>query len=493
MSDNVAKALLNDGTELEYVVTANPPRGGMKHTYFTPDKKLVVQFFNEQKDANDPKIHTRLEKILGVYNPTLSEEQGGALGNTEQSAAYFAGAYCWPTALVKSPEFGIVCPAYPPNFLFGEHAVREGVTLNLKGKDKKSRWFTSPRVSQYIAETEKGNLQTMLCAAIALARAVRRLHAAGLAHSDLSCNNVLIDPISGGCVVIDIDSLVVPGLFPPEVAGTRGYIAPEVLETMELPFDDPARKLPSVRTDLFALPVLIYEFLLQRHPLMGPKIHSADAEADDFLALGPNALFIEHPRDSSNRPDDLKVTIADFGKPLADLFLQTFVDGLHDPGKRPSAAAWERGLVKTWDLLEPCPNKDCPSGWFVLHDTRNPVCPFCGQKVPAAMHLKLKRPMRGRKGQWQPAGEINLYDGMPLFMWHFVAHNFPDEKAQDRRMKAYISFQQGEWYLVNQALNGMLSPKGNLVPVGQAVRLQNGDVFLTCNHPDALLSEVVKG
>uniref|UniRef100_UPI0031191D70 hypothetical protein n=1 Tax=Mesomycoplasma ovipneumoniae TaxID=29562 RepID=UPI0031191D70 len=77
-------------------------------------------------------------------------------------------------------------------------------------------------------------------------------------HSDLSSNNVLIDPISGSCAVIDIDSLVVPDLFPPDVAGTKGYIAPEVLESMNLDFQNPARKLPSIRTDLFALPVLIY-------------------------------------------------------------------------------------------------------------------------------------------------------------------------------------------------------------------------------------------
>ena len=32
------------------------------------------------------------------------------------------------------------------------------------------------------------------------------MHQAGLAHSDLSCNNVLVDPTTGSCVVIDIDA-----------------------------------------------------------------------------------------------------------------------------------------------------------------------------------------------------------------------------------------------------------------------------------------------
>ena len=109
------------------------------------------------------------------------------------------------------------------------------------------------------------------------------------------------------------------------------------------------------------------------------------------------------------------------------------------------------------------------------------------------MHLRLKKPMRGRRGQWQQVGEINLYDKMPLFHWHFVADVYPDEKMQDRSMQAYISHQGEAWYLVNNALTGMLSPKGNLVPVGQAVWLRDGEMFPSCNEQNALLLEAVKG
>ncbi|MBQ7479265.1 MAG: serine/threonine protein kinase [Selenomonadaceae bacterium] len=494
-NQHIEKAILMDDTEIEYVWTDNPPRGGMKHTYFTPDRKFAIQFFNKREDAESSQMKARLENIVGLYNPTLSEEEGGAIGNTRETAAYFSNLYCWPAALIKSPQFGVVCPVYPPNFFFGRHAVKNGVNLDLAGKDKKSRWFTS-RTSKWLADDECGNFQTMLRLSISLARAVRRLHTAGLSHSDLSSNNVLIDPRTGTCVVIDIDSLVVPGLFPPEVAGTKGYIAPEVLETMELPFDDPGRKLPCAATDLFALPVLLYEYLLRRHPLDGPKIYStASTEEDEFLQYGPKATFIENPQDTSNRPDDLQVSIHDLGPHLEKLFLQAFVDGMHDPEKRPTAAQWEKALVKTWDLLQPCRNPNCRGKWFILHDLRRPVCPHCGQRIDAGgvMHLRLKKPMRGRRGQWQQVGEINLYDKMPLFQWHFVADVYPDEKMQDRSMQAYISHQGEAWYLVNNALTGMLSPKGNLVPVGQAVWLRDGAMFPSCNKQDALLLEAVKG
>ncbi len=81
---------------------------------------------------------------------------------------------------------------------------------------------------------------------------------------------------------------------------------------------------------------------------------------------------------------------------------------------------------------------------------------------------------------------------MPLFNWHFLSDCFPDEKVHDRNMKAYISCQNNQWYLVNQGLTGMLSPTGNLVPVGKAIQLQSGNIFKSCNNPNALLVEVVQ-
>lgn len=94
------------------------------------------------------------------------------------------------------------------------------------------------------------------------------MHAMGLAHSDLSYNNVLIDPIEKSACMIDLDGLVVPGLFSAEVIGTAEFIAPEVLATKHLDKSDQNRILPSRLTDLHALPVLIYMFLLHRHPPM---------------------------------------------------------------------------------------------------------------------------------------------------------------------------------------------------------------------------------
>jgi len=486
---NIAEATLADGQKIPYVIVDNPPRGGMKYTYFAPDKSYVVQFFNNPSIANDPNLHARIEAIIGKYNPTLPEEHGGARGNNEKMANYYTQRFCWPKVIVTSPEFGIVCPAYPDNYFFDENSSTH---LQLKGKDKKSNWFTS-RNRKYLNKSELGNFRSMLQMSIVLSRAIKRMHAAGLAHSDLSNNNVLIDPKSGTCVVIDIDSLVVPGLFPPEVAGTRGYIAPEVLKTMDLAFDDPNRKFPNISTDLHALPVLIYEYIFMRHPIIGPKIYSKkSAEEDDYLALGPGATFIENPNDRSNRPTNLKPTIKDLGPILEGLFVRAFVNGLHSPNDRPTAMEWERGLVQTWDLLHECSNPNCEYKFFVFYDTSMPVCPFCNTKInnQEIIRFKLKAEARGRSGQWMDVGEINITHNIPLFKWHIFSNIFPDEKA-DRTLQAYVCKHNGQWLLVNQSTTGMLSPSGNSVPAGQAILLKDGVVFRASREDRGMLIEVV--
>jgi serine/threonine protein kinase len=483
--DRLAKAFLANGTEIDYVITDNPPKGGMKHTYFSPDKSYVVQFFNDSSTAQNPIIRERIEAIIGRYNPTVSESRGGAKGNDEKTAEYFSKCFCWPIGIVVYPEFGIVCPTYPKNFFFDRYSSD---ILQIAGKDKKSNWFTNKN-RKYLSRSELGDLRTMMQISIMLSRSIRRMHQAGLAHSDLSFNNVLIDPKTGTCVVIDIDTLVVPGLFPPEVIGTRGYIAPEVLSTLGQPRE--VRKYPSVYTDLHSLPVLIYEYLFFRHPLMGPKIYAETAEEDDYLGLGEKATFIENPYDTSNRPKDLDVTIDDMGEHLKKLFIRAFVDGLHEPDLRPTAMEWELGLAKTWDMLHSCSNPSCSHRWFVLHDEKNPVCPYCKTRISDREFVKIKfsTQSRGHKGQWLRTGEMIAENNTPLGKWHIFSNVFPDEKTE-KSIQAYVCSYNGRWIMVNKKINGMISPSGNIVPPEQAFYLEDGMIFRLSSEEKSVLAEV---
>lgn len=102
--------------------------------------------------------------------------------------------------------------------------------------------------------------------------------------------------------MIDVDGLVVPGKYPPDVVGTPDFIAPEVVVINHLSKDDPKRHLPNIMTDRHALAVLIYMYLLYRHPLRGGKVHDMnDPQHDENLAMGERAIFIEHSTDHSNQ------------------------------------------------------------------------------------------------------------------------------------------------------------------------------------------------
>ena len=98
--------------------------------------------------------------------------------------------------------------------------------------------------------------------------------------------------------------------------------------------------------------------------------------------MGEKALFIEHPTDKTNRvkPKDLDKSQLPQGDPtklpyticgpyLKKLFDRAFIDGLHNPSARPSAAEWEDALVKTCDLVQPCQNPKCEAHWYVFDNT----------------------------------------------------------------------------------------------------------------------------
>ncbi|NEO32272.1 MAG: serine/threonine protein kinase [Symploca sp. SIO3C6] len=463
-------ATLADGNTIEYIPELIG-EGGMKQVYFTADKSAVVCFYKDHSAGSDLNRMARLEAILGRFNPTLDPKTGD----------YFKKLFCWPTGIVVQPHLGIIAPTYPENYFF--------TTGSWAGKEKESTWFVRPKLRQLLPTEEAGTWLNYFKICILLARAVRRMHQAGLAHSDLSNKNILIDPSSGQCVVIDIDSLVVPDLFPPDVLGTRGYIAPEVLSTIHLPLNDSKRKSPSANTDQHALAVLIYQYLLGRHPLEGPKIHPASsAEEQERLEMGSKALFIENPTDHSNRPQNLHVPYTALGSHLSKLLERSFVKGLHLVNERPAAIEWERGLLKTWDLLFPCRNSYCPSKWFILKDTTNVKCPFCGSKPKGNIPILRLRSQR-RPGQWLLDGQLVVYHNLSLFKWHVFDNLRPGEEA-DRTPQAYFVFHQGQWLLINQNLSSLTSPKGNPVAPKSAVQLEDRVQFRLSQEPHGRIVEV---
>lgn len=483
-----------DGHTVEYDDAAMLGQGGMKDVYMGRDMSYVVAWYRDKLDAAGQE---RLKAIVGSYREGIHNREGGD---------YWRDLFCWPTAIVQNGHrTGIVAPVYGQNFFF-KHGSIQGDILGIKGREKEGKWFASAsNRSKYLAPVEKGSWLSYLQVALSISRSIRRLHAAGLAHSDLSYKNVLVDPLGGRACIIDIDGLVVPGKYPPDVVGTPDFIAPEVIATQHLAKGDPARKLPSSLTDRHALAVLIYMYLFYRHPLRGGKVHDMDATKDEELTMGSRALFVEHPTDASNRvkPGDLKPAQLPWGDPakmpytvagplLADLFRKAFVDGLRNPSARPTASEWESALVRTIDMIQPCSAK-CEMGWYVFDNTIRPKCPYCGTTYQGQLPVLNFYSSRTAGDYRADNHRLMVWDGQSLFPWHANRLLFPNEhlKPAQRQRLGYFQKHQGDWYLVNEAMPSMYDADAKQdVPVGKNVKLADGARILLSREDGGRLAQV---
>jgi serine/threonine protein kinase len=491
MTTKTVTSIINTGKTYQFVDNGEPMRGGMKDVYFSPDKSYVVAFYRDQQDYNSKE---RLKKIVTQYFDSFFVRDS-------VSGNFYKELYSWPTDVVElDKKVGIVVPCYNRNFFF-----KKGYANNdlLKGKEKNGKWFASAKFranqsKSKLEESELGNWLSYFQVCVNIARGVKRLHSAGLAHSDLSYNNVLIDPVSKSAAIIDIDGLVVPGLFPPDVIGTADFIAPEVLSTKHLSKTDPNRKLPNQKTDLHALAVLIYMYLLYRHPLRGGNYFGAmETEKEEDLLMGEKALFVEHPTDKSNRNfkreygDNLqkflpwtdlnKTPYTITGPYLKELFERSFITGLHNPNNRPIADEWEQALIKTNDLKLQCSNVKCDQKWFIYNNTKETNCPFCSTKYSQSIPV-LDLFYQFRPNVWKPENQrLVVYNNSTLHQWHTNKNIVRNERLTDAQKirVGYFSFYNNKWVFVNEKLISLKDvTEDKEVPIGSMVDITDGKKLL---------------
>lgn len=455
-------SIVDTSKTYEYVDNGKPKQGGVKDVYFSPKRDYVIAFFRNKQDDNQKE---RIKKIVTLYHDNIKK------GNA--STYYLDEVFRWPyDAVEKNGLIGVVVPIYTPNFFF-----KKGYQMHntLIGGEKVGKWFTSPsfRNKQFpfnLDKSELGDWSSYLDISLNITRGIKKMHQMGLAHSDLSYNNILVDPITKSANIIDLDGLVVPGMFPPEVIGTADFIAPEVLKTKHLSLTDPKRILPNQKTDLHALAILIYMYLLRRHPLRGGKIWDIDSDRDEIMAMGERALFIEHPENSMNRvklnqlnkwdtfwgnPEKVPYTV--LGPYLGELVKRAFVDGLENPMMRPMANEWEGALLKTMDILQDCSNVNCSEKWFVFDNTSKPTCPFCGEKVHHNVPV-IDIYCKNRDGVWKLDNHrIVVSDRKTLHQWHVSKNIINNENltTEDKKAVATFVYENGEWVLINQSVQGM--------------------------------------
>ena len=164
--------------------------------------------------------------------------------------------------------------------------------------------------------------------------------------------------------------------------GTREFLAPEIVRR---------EALPTARTDLHSLAVLLFYVLMLNHPLEGAKTDAGLVDNDWVTEhFGNDPLFIFHPLDERNRPTSsvpLLYWSHAYPQFLRDLFIQAFTVGLDDPDARVRESMW----VKTMRRLRDCMTS-CQCGQTVFWDAVEPwkVCTSCAQDLPRPLLLRVR-------------------------------------------------------------------------------------------------------
>lgn len=236
-------------------------RGGMGEVY-------------EVEDGLLQSAHVALKVIL----PEIADDAGSSRRFEQE------------VLLARKVTHPNLCPIYDiarcenpsPPFLFLTMRLLEGETLSRR-----------LRRAQPFSREETVVIFRQITAGIAA------IHAAGIIHRDIKPNNVMLDS-SGQELHLTVMDFGLARVRDPEetigtcslVAGTPGYMAPEVLKG----------EGPSQATDLFALGVLLHQVLTGERPRIGaltlrvepsPALATADAPPEfisavrEFLAVDP--------------------------------------------------------------------------------------------------------------------------------------------------------------------------------------------------------------
>lgn len=432
--------------------------GGQGNLHMSRDQRSVIKLYhNDDRSKVD-----NLKQIIEKFNVTRSAPGDSSIRRPDPG---LKDLFAWPNAIVDRPRLGV---------------RMRNVNYELSHKPL-SWWITGQRSFSRVPEEMKGNWLDRTRVASSMAYIAWKLHGSGLCHSDFSDNNFLVNVAKHKVVLIDLDALVIPEVLPPVMLGTGDYMAPEIVG------DKLGSVRPTIGTDLHSLAVLIYQLLLNRHPLKGPRHHSDDAEQDDIMALGEKALYIEDPDDTSNRPQGDFWGAWLLGEEVEAMMRKTFTVGLRNPNSRPRATEWDQALLHMFDQIIPCANRNCSGKFFVLLKNRPSVCPWCQTPVtfPQIVPTFQFYDGGGQNGHFhQVKGRIVGWQGRTLHRWH-TQTGFAERSAftdDDRRALAEVSFSRNnDWLLANLGIADLrvADREGTRrISVGQAVPLRDGQRWL---------------
>ncbi len=274
------------------------------------------------------------------------------------------GRFLWPLELVTipgNPSFGYIMPVRAGHYV----GMRDLIAPPPK------------RVELSLADRAK------LCARIA--DSFLQLHARGFCYQDINFGNIFLDPATADILICDNDNVNVDGA-PASIYGTRKFMAPEVVRR---------EVLPSTQTDLFSMAVMFFYVIFGWHPLDGQQeanIKILDTDAENRL-YGTQPVFIFDTVNNANAPvaglhDALVYRWQSLNDELRDLFLQSFMQGLFNPGKRVLEYEWRSAFLKMSSAVYQCGQCGYEN---VAQSGGAAKCGYCGQDPAVPPLLKVDK------------------------------------------------------------------------------------------------------
>ena len=274
--------------------------------------------------------------------------------------------FLWPIAMARVegwPSFGYVMRLRDPRYL--------ELSYLLADRDREGR----PLAVSFDATIS-------ICRQ--LASSFLRLHARGMCYRDISFGNVFFEPRSGDVLICDNDNVGVDD-GSSRVLGTPFFMAPEVVRDLTF------QTLPSTDTDRHSLAVLLFYTLFLGHPFEGALTEPGLRDADWLLRhFGTDPVFCLHPDSEDNRPSSVVQEYWDlYPRFLQDLFVQAFVAGAEQPGRRVTEGQWIKALDRLRDGMLRCGECGTTCFWDLSEPRR--TCRSCGRPLRPAYLLQVGR------------------------------------------------------------------------------------------------------
>lgn len=261
------------------------------------------------------------------YDHTATKDQLSALETLIDSGSPDE-RFLWPIEIVTAPSkpgFGYLMPLREPRY---------------KG------------ISDLLTRRVTPSFRSLATAGIQLSDSFLQLHSKGLCYRDISHGNIFFAPESGDILICDNDNVGLDGTAGGTI-GTPRFMAPEVVT---------GHSLPSTRTDLFSLAVLLFLMLMNHHPLEGRK--EAEIRCFDLPAMtrlyGSNPVFIFDRSDDSNSPlpgyqDNALIFWSVYPSFIKDIFTQSFTEGIRNPQHgRVRESTWRSAMSRLRDSILYC-------------------------------------------------------------------------------------------------------------------------------------------